>query len=558
VSLAAVLNDIWTSELPRCDRRYLCLQVVASRQGRGEHQGAHVRDPGAVLQLFERTLLAAKSAVGQPVGLGKIRHMLIAAGRRDLVQRVTELNRARRATAHPDVGLADEVGEALRVVILYEGRDVCSKVAWDGCDDDGEDYWRDSIRRDSSSSSGAEAPGVVSVATNGACKVDPRSGSPCGTASSSCPPVRSEVGFGGGSSVGTHGAPSRLEQCAVGSYDHDTAVRFAGRRFNLGLPVVGERFYIGGESPDSSPELGSDSQSPSLGSKVLFTEKALTTAEPQYAKMQPQQVIEHHQVGDMYESMCEGCNAEGVVDSVVGTSGGDEAEKVAVEGHFHGAEEAWSLKAEVEKQLAARAGAAAESTMMHIKEDKAAGESPWTTVSRGRASARRRARAGTGAAARSSPNVAVCRISHGAVVLLAACHLFWLLGHLVCKGSDGSFAIEIEGDVLEPETWVDFDDEVGFGPEECREDSDEPCIIVNFRGEEIFVCEGEICDEFGECVEGAEVCGACESLQPFAGEPAGDWQDCVLRLCFVGSGVVAADSQDLCAPPVVSGGSAIC
>jgi hypothetical protein len=134
--ISQVLDGIWGSALPRCDRRFLCGQAVAaSRLGGDGRVGVpadHCGEGVGVLQLFEGLMLQARSVVGRPIGLGQVRGLLLAAGRRDLVSRLTEVNRARRAIAHPDVGLAGLVRDALAAaVLLHSVGDDIDEV---GCD----------------------------------------------------------------------------------------------------------------------------------------------------------------------------------------------------------------------------------------------------------------------------------------------------------------------------------------------------------------------------------------------------------------------------------------
>jgi hypothetical protein len=123
--ISQVLDGIWGSALPRCDRRFLCGQAVAASRlggdGRAGVPADHGGEGAGVLQLFEGLMLQAKSAVGRPIGLGQVRGLLLAAGRRDLVSRLTEVNRARRAIAHPDVGLAGLVRDALAAAVVLHG-----------------------------------------------------------------------------------------------------------------------------------------------------------------------------------------------------------------------------------------------------------------------------------------------------------------------------------------------------------------------------------------------------------------------------------------------------
>lgn len=141
-SLAGRLQSIWDSTLPRGERRYLCQQVVVagsivgSASAKSSTSDAVAAVGGSVLALFEVLMCEAKGAAGllpgDPLGLGRLRRILVQADRLDLARRVQELSRARRAVAHPDVMLPHEVA---MVVACHAGRvDVSFDDGSDGDD----------------------------------------------------------------------------------------------------------------------------------------------------------------------------------------------------------------------------------------------------------------------------------------------------------------------------------------------------------------------------------------------------------------------------------------
>jgi hypothetical protein len=112
--LPAALAAIWGSSLPRHDRRYLCREAVqlslAGPGVVGPVPGAKPGgDCGLILQTFEHLMCSVSELAGHPVGLGRLRRLLMMQQRPDLVGRLTALNKVRRAAAHPDVALAEEV-----------------------------------------------------------------------------------------------------------------------------------------------------------------------------------------------------------------------------------------------------------------------------------------------------------------------------------------------------------------------------------------------------------------------------------------------------------------
>jgi hypothetical protein len=143
-ALAPLLDEIWISRLPRTDRRYLCQQVCADwfRGGAAAGRG------DVILKAFEEVMRQAGSACGGPIGIGKLRRHLLDSQRPDLAFRLSELNRARRAIAHPDLCLAGEVEETLRGFVVASGgeggleapsvggSDVFSKDSVHGSDDE--------------------------------------------------------------------------------------------------------------------------------------------------------------------------------------------------------------------------------------------------------------------------------------------------------------------------------------------------------------------------------------------------------------------------------------
>jgi hypothetical protein len=64
---------------------------------------------GSSLVIFEEMMAGLAAEHGHAVGLGRLRRLLLQAGRPDLVSRVQAMVRCRRWLAHPDVQLVDEV-----------------------------------------------------------------------------------------------------------------------------------------------------------------------------------------------------------------------------------------------------------------------------------------------------------------------------------------------------------------------------------------------------------------------------------------------------------------
>ena len=107
--LAQLLDEVWHSQLPRADRRYLCKQLCAARVADDSQDGRG----DVILKAFEDVMRQAKFACGETIGIGKLRRRLLDLQLPDLATRLSDLNRARRSIAHPDVDLAGEVSAAL-------------------------------------------------------------------------------------------------------------------------------------------------------------------------------------------------------------------------------------------------------------------------------------------------------------------------------------------------------------------------------------------------------------------------------------------------------------
>jgi hypothetical protein len=115
VPFGSLLGEIWSSSLPRCDRRRLCeLAVASAARGEGRDSDSTTGHDNT-LWLFEDLMLAVHEVVGgdHSIGLGQLKKRLRLAARPDLEKRVSSLVVARRAAAHPDVSLVSEVRRAL-------------------------------------------------------------------------------------------------------------------------------------------------------------------------------------------------------------------------------------------------------------------------------------------------------------------------------------------------------------------------------------------------------------------------------------------------------------
>jgi hypothetical protein len=115
LAFAETLQAIGQAGVSSAEAKFLrrrAVEVFAAAAAAGPPQ------PGYALVAFEelRTGLAAER--GHPVGLGRLRRWLLAAGRPDLVNRIQAMARCRRWTAHPDVEL---VGEVLQVARTCPG-----------------------------------------------------------------------------------------------------------------------------------------------------------------------------------------------------------------------------------------------------------------------------------------------------------------------------------------------------------------------------------------------------------------------------------------------------
>ena len=106
--LRDVLNDVAACGLSASMKGRLCHWAIemAFRYAGGAVEAT-------VLTCYEETLEAARQASGQAFSTSKLQAELRARGRADLAKRVCKQAKARQGTAHPDVGLAKDVTEAL-------------------------------------------------------------------------------------------------------------------------------------------------------------------------------------------------------------------------------------------------------------------------------------------------------------------------------------------------------------------------------------------------------------------------------------------------------------
>jgi hypothetical protein len=125
-ALAPLLADIACSGLSGCERKFLRRRAVeVMAQSACESAARPKVDVSAefVMVQFERIMLTAASALGAQCGLGRIRRALLDCGEADMARRLCALARARRALAHPDVALADEIAEVLKGAAWMDRRE---------------------------------------------------------------------------------------------------------------------------------------------------------------------------------------------------------------------------------------------------------------------------------------------------------------------------------------------------------------------------------------------------------------------------------------------------
>ena len=103
-----MLQAIAGAEISAAERKYLRRRAVEVAAASGGGGGAC-----DVLGLYEGLFARAAELAGSAIGAGRLRRCLLLAGRPDLAKRAVSLSRARRAAAHPDVGLTAEVTAAL-------------------------------------------------------------------------------------------------------------------------------------------------------------------------------------------------------------------------------------------------------------------------------------------------------------------------------------------------------------------------------------------------------------------------------------------------------------
>ena len=106
--LRDVLNDVAACGLSASMKGCLCHWAIEMAF---LYAGGAVE--ATVLTCYEETLEAARQASGQAFSTSKLQAELRARGRADLAKRVCKQAKARQGTAHPDVGLAKDVTEAL-------------------------------------------------------------------------------------------------------------------------------------------------------------------------------------------------------------------------------------------------------------------------------------------------------------------------------------------------------------------------------------------------------------------------------------------------------------
>ena len=105
MALAALLEQIWATGLPRTVRVHLCRHAVsvaagADRRSTSTSAPQPLDDAQGVSDLVKRFGFA---------GIGEMKRWLSGHSRPDLARRVGKLSKTRNAVAHPDVSLREEL-----------------------------------------------------------------------------------------------------------------------------------------------------------------------------------------------------------------------------------------------------------------------------------------------------------------------------------------------------------------------------------------------------------------------------------------------------------------
>jgi hypothetical protein len=123
VPISEVFKVIEAGRMPRCEKQYLRKVAVESAV---KHGAAPRSEALFILEQYEEVMLEASRAVGGSCGIGRLRRLLVGGGEHVLVRRLSNIARARRAVAHPDVSFVAELRAFLGTIPAAVLEEDCS------------------------------------------------------------------------------------------------------------------------------------------------------------------------------------------------------------------------------------------------------------------------------------------------------------------------------------------------------------------------------------------------------------------------------------------------